>query len=286
MAVTERDRERWAALARFGAETARNVGDGIIEQNTEIVTRKVGRANFATAADHAAEEAILKALAARTPDVPVLAEERADDTLRKAERLWVVDPIDGTLNFSRGIPFYCVAIGYVEGGAVRAAAVHAPRTGETFCASWDRGSTRNGLALRVSTVAKTTEAYVVASLGFKEAARPGSRFAQLNAASVRLRVLGSAVLELCYVAMGRFDLMVHSALSPWDIAPPTVIAREAGARIVSLRTGEDAAWDESQVIVGNPALVKDALATLNLKAKPKSALASALGLRLGGEKRT
>ena len=78
------------------------------------MTRKKGRANFATAADHAAEKAIIELLSAYDRAIPVLAEESARRELRKAERLWVDDPIDGTLNFSRGIPFYAVVIAYVE----------------------------------------------------------------------------------------------------------------------------------------------------------------------------
>src|SRR5216110_1689324 len=136
------DRARFAELARLASETAVAVGDAIAIRDTAIVTRKKGRANFATAADHAAEQAIIARLAAHDPDVPVLAEESPKAALRKAERLWVVDPIDGTLNFSRAIPFYCVVIAYVEDGRTRAAAVHAPRTRETFTASEGRGATR------------------------------------------------------------------------------------------------------------------------------------------------
>ena len=71
-------------------------------------------------------------------------------------------------------------------------------------------------------------------------------------------MLGSAAMEIAYVAMGRFDLFVHGALSPWDIAAPALIAREAGASVLALKRGADAAWDESQVIIANPRLAKAA----------------------------
>jgi myo-inositol-1(or 4)-monophosphatase len=254
--------ERYASLARFATETAVAVGDAIVQSDVNIVTRKRGRANFATAADHAAEKAILERLAAHDPDVPVLTEESPKVALRKAERLWVVDPIDGTLNFSRAIPFYCVVIAYVEGGRTRAAAVHAPRTGETFFASEGRGARRNGVGIRVGSVAKLSEAFAVASLAFGATKRKDSRFVTLNATCARLRVLGSAALEMCYVAMGTFDLFVHEALSPWDIAAPAFIAREAGATVLSLKTGADAAWDERQVVIANPKLARDAMRLL------------------------
>jgi myo-inositol-1(or 4)-monophosphatase len=256
------DAARYAALARVATETAVTVGEAIVQTDVRIVTRKKGRANFATAADHAAEKAVLERLAAHDPDVPVLAEESPRSALRKADRLWVVDPIDGTLNFSHAMPFYCVVIAYVEAGRTRAAAVHAPRTGETFTASEGGGATRNGIAISVGSVAKLSEAFVVASLAFGATKRKDSRFVTLNATCARLRVLGSAALEMCYVAMGTFDLFVHESLSPWDIAASAFIARESGASVLSLKTGEDAAWDERQVVIANPKLARDAMKLL------------------------
>jgi myo-inositol-1(or 4)-monophosphatase len=231
-------------------------------RDVDVVTRKRGRSNFATTADHAAEKAIVQRLVAHDPAIPILAEESARKGLRESARLWVVDPIDGTLNFSRAIPFYGVVIAYVEDGRTRAATVHAPRTGETFTASEGRGATRNGAAIGVSSVTKLTEAFAVASLAFAATKRKDSRFVMLNSTCARLRVLGSAALEMCYVAMGTFDLFVHEALSPWDVAAPALVAREAGASVLSLKTGEDAAWDERQVVIANPRLAREAMKLL------------------------
>ena len=264
--ASPRDRARFADLARLAAETAVAVGDAIAISDTAIVTRKRGRANFATAADHAAERAIISRLSTHDARIPVLAEESARKGLADANRVWVVDPIDGTLNFSRGLPFYCVLIGYVEDGRTRAAAVHAPRTRETFVASEGAGATRNGVAIRVSRVTRLGEAFAVASLRFGETKKKGSRFATLNATCARLRVIGSAGLEISYLAMGRFDLFVHEALSPWDVAGPALVAREAGAAVLSLKTGKEAIWNERQVVIANPRLAKDAV---RLLAKPR-----------------
>lgn len=263
-----RDRARYAELARLAASIAVSAGDAIAVEDTAIVTRKRGRANFATAADHAAERAIVESLQRHDPRVPILAEESAKKAVAAAERLWVVDPIDGTLNFSRGLPFYCVAIGYVESGRARAAVVHAPRTGETFVASDGAGATLNGTAVRVSGIEALGEAFAVTSLRFGETKRADSRFAKLNATCARLRVIGSAALEISYTAMGRFDLFVHEALSPWDIAGPALIAREAGAAVLSLKTGRQAAWNERQVVVGNATLAKEAINLLRAPKKP------------------
>jgi myo-inositol-1(or 4)-monophosphatase len=251
---------RYAELATVAAETALAVGERIKVEDVAIVTRKRGRANFATAADHSAELEIIRRLRAHDKTIPILAEESADRKLRTAERLWVVDPLDGTLNFSRAIPFYCVAIAYVEDGKVRAAAVHAPRTGELFVAHEGGGATLHAMKIAVSDAARASEAFAVTSLAFKAASRKDSRFTELNATVTRLRVIGSAALEICYVACGKFDLFVHEALSPWDIAAAGLIAREGGAVVRSLKTGRDAAWDEPQVAIGNPKIVRDLFA--------------------------
>lgn len=264
--ASARDRVRFAALARLAAQTAVAVGDAIAIDDTAIVTRKRGRANFATAADHAAERAIISRLSAHDSGIPILAEESVRKGIVAAERLWVVDPLDGTLNFSQGLPFYCVLIGYVENGRARAGAVHAPRTRETFVASEGSGATRNGARIHVSRVTRLPDAFAVASLGFGETKKKNSAFATLNATCARLRVIGSAGLEISYLAMGRFDLFVHQALSPWDVAAPALIAREAGAAVLSLKTGSDAAWNERRVVIANPELARDAV---NLLVKPR-----------------
>ena len=227
-----------------------------------IATRKRGRANFATQADHAAERAIIRRLQTDHPDIPVLSEESAKQSLRKAERLWVVDPIDGTLNFSRGIPFYAVVIAYVEDGRARAAAVHSPRTRETFVASEGAGATLNGRTIHVSDTRRLSQALATASLSYRVMRGAKPKMARLAAACAGMRDVGSAALGITYVADGRFDVFAHQFLSPWDIAAPGLIAREAGARVLSLKTGADAAWDEAQVIIANPTLARAAVALL------------------------
>ena len=253
---------RYADLADLAVRTAVEVGDAIVTTDIGIATRKRGRANFATAADHAAERAIVARLATHDPKIPVLAEESARRGLRASERLWVVDPIDGTLNFSRGIPFYAVVIAYVEDGRVRAAAVHSPRTAETFAASEGRGATLAGRPIVVAKTRRLSDALVTASLSYRAMAGAKPKMARLAAACAGMRDVGSAALGICYVADGRFDLFAHQSLSPWDIAAPGFIAREAGARVLSLKTGTDAAWDERQVVIANPTLARVAFQLL------------------------
>ncbi len=228
-----------------------------------MTTHKRGRANFATASDHAAERAIIRRLRAHDRAVPILAEESAARGLLGAERLWVVDPIDGTLNFSRGIPFYCVVIAYVEDGRVRSAAIHAPRTGETFTATEGAGALLGKRKVRVSAVRRLPQALATASLSYRVMRGRGAKMPRLAAACAGMRDVGSAALGIAYVADGRFDLFAHQYLSPWDIAGPSLVAREAGANVLSLTTGEEASWHEAKVIIANPALARAAVRLLS-----------------------
>ncbi len=253
--------DRYATLARLAARIAREVGNDIVVDDVSVVTWKKGRANFATRADHRAEEEIVRRLARATPDVAAVAEESAQGP-PPGGAIWVVDPIDGTLNFSRGIPFYCVVIGYVEERRTRAAAVYAPRTRELFLASEGGGATLNGTRIGVAEPRSLEECFVVTSLAYGAAARKNSTFIALNQATARLRVVGSAALEMCYVAAGRFDLFVHGALHPWDIAAPWLIVRESGGAIVDRDTGRAADAFARRVVVGHPKAVREAIERL------------------------
>jgi myo-inositol-1(or 4)-monophosphatase len=250
--------DRYASLALAAARIVKDVGAGIAEEDVDVVTWKTGRANFATRADHSAEASIMRRLARVTPDVPVLAEESAKGDA-PGGAVWVVDPIDGTLNFSRAIPFYCVVVGYVEDRRTRAAAVYAPRTRELFVASEGAGATLNGIQLHVAEPRKLEDCFVVQSLAFRGLTRRHSAFVAMNKVCARQRVIGSAALELCYVAAGRFDLFIHGALSPWDIAAPWLIVREAGGAIVDRDTKKPGDAFTRRVVVGHPDVVKDAL---------------------------
>src|SRR5256712_8807925 len=190
------DRARFTTLARVAIETAVAVGEAIVVEDTAIVTRKRGRANFATAADHAAEKAVIERLHAHDPEIPVLSEESARKELAKAERLWVVDPIDGTLNFSRGVPFYAVVIAYVEDGRSRAAAVHSPRTRETFIASEGEGAKLNRRAIHVSGTSRLSQALATASLSYRVMRGAKPKMARLAAACAGMRDVGSAALGI------------------------------------------------------------------------------------------
>jgi len=144
----------------------------------------------------------------------------------------------------------------------RASAICAPRTRETFVASEGSGARLNRVSIHVSEVRRLSSALAVAALSYRVMKDRKPRTVALAAASAGMRDLGSAALGIAYVAMGRFDVFAHEYLSPWDVAGPALIAREAGAAVLSLKTGRDAAWNERQVVIANPTLARAAIALL------------------------
>ena len=120
----------------------------------------------------------------------------------------------------------------------------------------------NGARIHVSETKRLSQALATASLSYRVMRGAKPKMPRLAAACAGMRDVGSAALGMTYVADGRFDLFAHQFLSPWDTAGPSFIAREAGASVISLKTGGDAAWDEAQVIIANPTLAKAAMALL------------------------
>jgi len=193
--------------------------------------RKGGlRRDLVSRADREAEALVFASVPA-TDDV--LAEE-GSERLTGASRCWVVDPLDGTVNYLHGIPFWAVSIGVVEDGALAAAVVHAPALAETFVGSAGGGAWRNGREVSVSETEELAEA--VLATGFPYARNELAdnnldNFTHLALASAGLRRLGAASLDLAYTACGRLDGFWELHLAPWDVAAGVLLVREAGGTV-------------------------------------------------------
>jgi len=191
-----------------------------------------------TEVDHLSEELILGAIRNRYPGDGILAEESGEHhVIPGAEaslgrgRTWVIDPIDGTINYANGIPFFCVAIGLVEDGVPVAGVVHDPARGETFGAVADGPATLDERPVSASSKDKLSDYVVSLALGGKGVATR----ARATRRAIRVsRNMGSAALSLAYVANGRFDAMVQSTgLSAWDVAAAGLIAIRGGALVTA-----------------------------------------------------
>jgi myo-inositol-1(or 4)-monophosphatase len=210
-------------------------------ERLERIVHKSER-DVVTEADHLSEELIIAAIRATFPGDGFLAEESGKTDARppahppipaspKADRLWIIDPLDGTINYANGIPVFCVSIALVVDGKPTVGVVHDPSRGELFSAVAGRGATLDGIAVRLPAKERLIDSVVSVSL-------PGRGFARRNARllkAVRVtRDLGSAALELAYVANGRFDAFIQwGGLSAWDIAAAGLIAQEAGATVTA-----------------------------------------------------
>jgi myo-inositol-1(or 4)-monophosphatase len=195
-----------------------------------------GEIDIVTTVDRRSEASILGILSRAYPRHGVLAEE-SDPRVGDAEHLWVVDPLDGTTNYSRGFPYFCVSVALARDERVLAAAVYQPILDELFTAIRGRGAFLNGRPLRVSSQTRLDQAFL--ATGFPYDIRRSRRnnidnFARFATRCLAVRRAGAAALDLAYVAAGRFDGFWELKLRPWDIAAASLIVEEAGGRITGL----------------------------------------------------
>ena len=194
--------------------------------------------NLVTDADHAAEQCIIDHLRRRFPNHRTLAEERGVDGHGSAPYRWIIDPLDGTTNFAHGFPVYAISIGVESGNDLLAGVVYDPTRDELFTGEAGRGAFLNGRSVTVSKTAQLDAALMVTGFAYDIRDTPKNNldhFARFALTSQGVRRTGSAALDLCYVAAGRFDGFWEVKLSPWDMAAGVLIVREAGGRITDLR---------------------------------------------------
>jgi fructose-1,6-bisphosphatase/inositol monophosphatase family enzyme len=207
--------------------------------HTAVAATK-GRGNVVTEVDFAVEHATLARLAREFPDHAVLSEETRAES-RSDGWLWIVDPLDGTKNFSRGIPHFCFTLALCRAGEPLIGLTVQPILGEEYLAIAGEGTTLNGATVTVSPARTVLESVIAIDLGYDD--RRGSL--QLELARhlfpgvQAMRIPGSAALGFAYVAAGRWDAFVHSALEPWDLAAGLLLIREAGG-VVFDRDGKPA----------------------------------------------
>jgi myo-inositol-1(or 4)-monophosphatase len=197
-----------------------------------------GDADLVTAADRASEVLVRERVAKQFPTHDVMGEEQGLND-RGNEYRWYVDPLDGTTNFAHGFPMFCVSLAVEHRSASSAtrvaAVVYDPTRDELFCAEAGKGAQLNGKAIHVSKIAQLKESLV--STGFpshKRHKNPNIYFYhQITLRTHGVRRAGSAALDLCYVACGRFDGFWEFNLNPWDTAAGVLIVEEAGGKVSS-----------------------------------------------------
>ncbi len=215
-----------------------------------------GRIDLVTDYDRRSEALLLEAIAREFPDHAVLAEESGARPAPGARVRWIVDPLDGTTNFAHNYPFFCVSIGVEVDGVLVAGVVFDPVREELFAAAAGAGATLNGAPIRVSAVARVQDALLVTGFPYDVREHPERSVPLFQAFLVRaqgIRRDGSAALNLCYLACGRFDGFWEGHLSAWDMAAGTMIVREAGG-VVTAYDGDAFALEARQILASNGAI--------------------------------
>lgn len=217
-----------------------------------VTSKRAG--DFVSDADRAAEGHIRAMLAAERPEDGWLGEETG--AAAGQGRRWIVDPLDGTTNFLRGIGHWCVSIALEEAGTRVLGVVHDPVKGETFAAAHGQGATLNGQPIAVAQTAVLSDALFGTGIPFGGMAHiddHAADIARLMPRCAGVRRMGAAALDLAYVAAGRLDGFWERRLQPWDIAAGLVLLREAGARVEGWLPDE-APEDTGTVVAATPGL--------------------------------
>jgi myo-inositol-1(or 4)-monophosphatase len=232
------------------------------------VSRK-GPADFVTIADTKAERILRTELTKARPAYGLLMEESGETPGTDPKHRWIVDPLDGTLNFLHGLPHFCISIALERAGEVVAGLIYDPLRDEMFFAEKGKGAFVNDRRLRVSGRTKLVDSVIATGIPFFGRAHHPAYLEMLASVvdqTAGVRRFGSAALDLAYVAAGRYDGFWETGLSPWDIAAGLLIVREAGGYVSEVEGGHKmmesgsvlAANDHLHLALGK--LLRDAIA--------------------------
>lgn len=239
---------------------ARTAGNIILRymnrlENIQVIEKH--HLDFASDVDHMAEEAIVRELKRAYPRHAILAEESG--AAGNSPSTWIIDPLDGTHNYLRGIPHFSVSIAMMERGELMHGVIYDPLRDELFTASKGDGAYLNDRRLRVSKRESLDGAMLATGFPFRqrEHLQPQLKMvARLLDQAEDLRRTGSAALDLAYTALGRFDGYFELGLKPWDIAAGCLLVREAGGTFTDM-AGRDGLPESGHIIAGNHYLVRE-----------------------------
>ncbi|MBI1216881.1 MAG: inositol monophosphatase [Alphaproteobacteria bacterium] len=247
---------RRSAHLNVMVEAAEKAARSLVRDFGEVENLQVskkGPGDFVSNADHKAEKTIREALTKSRPNYSLLMEESGAKKGADASFKWIVDPLDGTTNFLHGIPHWSISIALEKDGEILAGVVYDPIKDELFTAEKGMGAFLNNKRLRVS---PRHMADAMIAIG---GARPGAKNYEIFMAEIDavmphvsgVRRMGSAALDICYVAAGRFDGFFERHLSPWDVAAGSLIVKEAGGYSTDMEGGKDCVYGKS-FLTGSP----------------------------------
>ena len=245
-------------LARKAGEELRQ-GFGHVKQ-----IRRKGAVDLVTEYDLRSERLILEAIRRAFPQDAILSEEAGQVSL--GDVCWMVDPLDGTTNFAHALPMFCVSIACTQHGAPALGVIYDPLREELFQALAGGGASLNGEPLRVSETGSLQEALLVTGFPYDIRTNPQNNldhYSRLALLSLGVRRLGSAALDLAYVAAGRFDGYWELRLNPWDWAAGVLLVQEAGGRATDFRGSEEVLVGADTLVATNGRVHDELRAALN-----------------------
>ena len=222
--------------------------------NKEHQVNYKGVIDLVTEVDHESEAFLLGEIQGKFPDHHIFAEE-SGVIVGNDEHIWFIDPIDGTVNYAHHIPIFCVSIAYASQGRMMLGVVYDPMRDELFAAEQGKGAHLNGKSIHTSAATELQRSLLVTGFPYDAWNTSQDNFANfVHFAKLTqgVRRLGSAALDLCYVAAGRFDGFWEMTLKPWDIAAGGLIAEEAGARVTSISGDPDYISPPQSVVAAGP----------------------------------
>lgn len=243
LSYLERLARQAGEILRAGYDKEHQVGyKGVIDLVTEV--------------DHQSEAFLLGEVRRDFPDHHIFSEE-SGVIQGSDEHIWYIDPLDGTVNYAHHVPIFCVSIAYAARAGLQLGAVYDPMRDEMFLAERGQGAYLNGRALHVSSATELQRSLLVTGFPYTAWNTPQDNFAnfvKLAKLTQGVRRLGSAALDLCYVAAGRFDGYWEMSLNAWDVAAGALICEEAGARVTNMKGEADYISAPQSVIAATPAI--------------------------------
>jgi len=254
-------------MLSVAVEAAREAGKFLkysVGKVRSVETKAGDQRNLVSEIDRGAEERIISIIRSRYPSHAILAEESGHQRT-DAETTWIIDPLDGTTNFLHGVPLYSVTIGIERKGEIIGGVIYDPNLDELFTAEQGSGAFLNGRRLKVSETGELINSLIVTGFPYNIAENPDrtvERFVRFLLSAGGLRRLGSAALDLAYVASGRFDGFWEVSLNPWDMAAGVLLVREAGGTVSDFE-GKGPNIYHRQVLASNGGLHQALLEILN-----------------------